>query len=57
MTARKLRSLAEAAAAMGRKGGSAGTGKTKRRGNASYYRDMQRKSVQARLSNQAKKRN
>jgi hypothetical protein len=34
---------------MGRKGGKSGKGPAKLRGNASYYRDMQRKSVQARM--------
>jgi hypothetical protein len=36
---------------MGRKGGTAGKGKSKKRGNASYYRDMQRKAVASRLAN------
>ena len=31
------------------KGGKSGKGPAKLRGNASYYRDMQRKSVQARM--------
>lgn len=41
--------LSEIASQMGRKGGQSGTGSNKRRGNSSYYRDMQRKSVNARL--------
>ena len=41
--------LSKAAALLGSKGGHAGRGKAKRRGNASYYREMQRKSVEARL--------
>jgi len=41
--------LAKAAALMGSKGGHAGRGRVKRRGNASYYREMQKKSVVARL--------
>tara|TARA_B100000886_G_scaffold276413_1_gene200348 strand:- start:263 stop:400 length:138 start_codon:yes stop_codon:yes gene_type:complete len=36
---------------MGRKGGTAGKGKVKKRGNSSYYRDMQRKAVASRLAN------
>ena len=36
---------------MGRKGGRAGTGKTKHRGKANYYRDMQKKSVEVRIRN------
>ena len=42
----------QAAARMGKKGGRAGKGTTKRRGNSSYYRDMQRKSVASRLKKQ-----
>jgi len=42
-------SLAKIASLMGKKGGKSGVGQAKRRGNASYYRDMQRKSVAARL--------
>ncbi|MBT3567925.1 MAG: hypothetical protein HN494_03685 [Opitutae bacterium] len=49
MTAKQI--LLKAAALMGRKGGRAGTGKTKRRGNANYYRDMQKKSVEVRIKN------
>ena len=33
----------QAAAVMGRKGGAAGTGKAKRRGNTAYYRELGRK--------------
>lgn len=40
-----------AAAQMGRRGGKSGKGLNKRRGNVSYYRDMQRKSVASRLKN------
>ena len=36
---------------MRREGGRAGTGKTKCRGNANYYRDMQKKSVEVRTRN------
>jgi len=35
---------------MGKKGGVSGKGKAKKRGNSSYYRDMQRKSVASRLA-------
>ncbi|MDG1138813.1 MAG: hypothetical protein P8N49_04765 [Opitutales bacterium] len=51
-------SLSSIASQMGRKGGGAGKGKSKKRGNSSYYRDMQRKSVASRLAKskeQAKK--
>ena len=41
----------QAAAQMGRRGGKSGKGVSKRRGNVSYYRDMQRKSVASRLKN------
>ena len=34
---------------MGKKGGKAGKGSSKKRGNSSYYRDMQRKSVASRM--------
>ncbi len=40
-----------AAAQMGKRGGQNGKGPSKRRGNVSYYRDMQRKSVASRLKN------
>ena len=43
----------QAASQMGRRGGKAGKGVSKRRGNISYYRDMQRKSVASRLKNSA----
>ena len=43
----------QAAAQMGRRGGKSGKGVSKRRGNISYYRDMQRKSVASRLKNSA----
>lgn len=42
----------QAAAQMGKKGGRAGKGSTKVRGNSSYYRDMQRKSVASRIKKQ-----
>ena len=48
MTAKRML-LAKAAALMGSKGGHAGRGRVKRRGNANYYREMQKKSVVARL--------
>ena len=44
-------SINHAAVQMGKKGGRACKGSTKRRGNSSYYRDMQRKSVASRLKN------
>lgn len=49
MVRKAVKSLAKVAALMGKKGGKSGIGQAKRRGNASYYRDMQRKSVAARL--------
>ena len=49
MVRKAVESLAKIASLMGKKGGKSGTGSSKRRGNASYYRDMQRKSVVARL--------
>ena len=49
MVRKAVESLAKGASLMGKKGGKAGVGQAKRRGNASYYRDMQRKSVAARL--------
>ena len=45
--------LNQAAAQMGSRGGKSGKGLSKRRGNVSYYRDMQRKSVASRLKNAA----
>ena len=42
-----------AAAQMGRRGGKSGKGLSKIRGNVSYYRDMQRKSVASRIKNSA----
>ena len=50
MTEKLKNSLAKVASLMGRKGGKSGQGKAKIRGNASYYRDMQRKSVLSRLA-------
>ncbi len=55
MTSKKVIQLNEVASLMGKKGGKAGTGKSKKRGNASYYRDMQRKSVASRLKNSGAK--
>ncbi len=49
MVRKAVASLAKIASLMGKKGGKSGVGQAKRRGNASYYRDMQRKSVAARL--------
>lgn len=49
MAKKKVTTLNEIASLMGKKGGKAGTGSSKKRGNASYYRDMQRKSVTSRL--------
>ena len=49
MVRKAVKSLAKVASLMGKKGGKSGIGQAKRRGNASYYRDMQRKSVAARL--------
>ena len=51
MEQKSISGVNKAAAQMGKKGGLAGKGTTKRRGNASYYRDMQRKSVASRLKN------
>ena len=52
MTEKLKKSLSKVASLMGRKGGKSGRGKAKVRGNASYYRDMQRKSVESRLAGQ-----
>jgi hypothetical protein len=49
MVSKSDTSLAKIASQMGKKGGKSGTGSSKKRGNSSYYRDMQRKSVAARL--------
>jgi hypothetical protein len=49
MTKKQITTLKDVASLMGKKGGKAGTGASKKRGNASYYRDMQRKSVSSRL--------
>ena len=49
MTKKQITSLKDVASLMGKKGGKAGAGSSKKRGNASYYRDMQRKSVSSRL--------
>jgi hypothetical protein len=51
MTVKKNKSLANVASLMGKKGGKSGKGKAKVRGNSSYYRDMQRKSVNSRKAN------
>ena len=50
MTRKVKTALAKIASVMGKKGGKAGKGASKKRGNASYYRDMQRKSVVSRMS-------
>ena len=39
MTQKKLSPLTKVAAQMGKKGGKAGTGSSKKRGNSRYYRD------------------
>jgi hypothetical protein len=49
MTQNKVSSLTKVASQMGKKGGKSGTGSSKKRGNSSYYRDMQRKSVASRM--------
>jgi len=54
MTEKLKNSLAKVASLMGRKGGKSGLGKSKIRGNSSYYRDMQRKSVLSRLAKREK---
>ncbi len=51
MTGKIKESLSNLASLMGKKGGKSGKGKAKIRGNSSYYRDMQRKSVKSRISN------
>jgi hypothetical protein len=50
MTRKNPKTLAQVASMMGKKGGKAGTGTAKKRGNSSYYRDMQRKSVASRTA-------
>ena len=50
MVQKILDSLSLIASQMGKKGGGAGKGKAKKRGNSSYYRDMQRKSVASRMA-------
>jgi len=42
-----------AAVALGRKGGAAGTGVSKKRGDAEYYRKLSERAVKARRKNQA----
>ena len=54
MTEKLKNSLAKVASLMGRKGGKSGQGKSKIRGNSSYYRDMQRKSVLSRMAKREK---
>jgi len=54
MSLKEKTDINQAAAHMGRKGGQSGKGQSKKRGNISYYRDMQRKSVASRLRNAAK---
>ena len=55
MAGKSKTGINQAAAQMGRRGGKSGKGQSKLRGNVSYYRDMQRKSVAARLKNAAGK--
>ena len=50
MVRRVIQSLSSIASQMGKRGGASGKGKAKKRGNSSYYRDMQRKSVASRLA-------
>ncbi|MEK9634342.1 MAG: hypothetical protein VW622_10925 [Opitutae bacterium] len=57
MVRKAVASLAKIASLMGKKGGKSGVGQAKRRGNATYYRDMQRKSVAARLKRAQSKSN
>ena len=49
MTRKQSISLNKIASLMGKKGGKSGTGLSKKRGNSSYYRVMQRKSVASRI--------
>ena len=49
MTRKQAITLNKIASLMGKKGGKAGKGLSKKRGNSSYYRDMQRKSVASRM--------
>ena len=56
MTEKLKNSLAKVASLMGKVGGKAGQGKAKIRGNSTYYRDMQRKSVQSRLQSANKRK-
>jgi hypothetical protein len=56
MVRKAVASLAKIASLMGRKGGRSGKGSSKKRGNSSYYRDMQRKSVASRLERAKGKR-
>ena len=51
MSTESQKNVNEAAVLMGRRGGRNGIGAAKLRGNISYYRDMQRKSVTSRLQN------
>ncbi len=51
MKTKKPNTLGKIASIMGKKGGKAGIGSSKKRGNSSYYRDMQRKSVASRMGN------
>lgn len=46
----------KAAAALGRKGGKAGTGKAKRRGSAKHYASLGAASAEARWSDNEKRR-
>ena len=50
----KKTTISDYLASIGKKGGQA-TGKTKRRGNAAYYRELAEKSAQARREKAKKK--
>jgi len=43
----------KAAAILGERGGKAGKGRKKSRGNSEYYRELQKKGVESRLKNKA----
>ena len=57
MKTKKPNTLGKIASIMGKKGGKAGIGSSKKRGNSSYYRDMQRKSVASRMGNAKEEKN
>ena len=56
MVSKVIKTLEALASQMGKKGGMAGKGKAKKRGNACYYRDLQRKSVASRVAKSEKSR-